>query len=279
MLVKEQATIQTYVDYLKLLTDMVPDSIRRHEKFLYRVQRALDKNILSVERGSEINQAILEVAAARKRAYNGGQEDKTGADLKFRLGKAVSYFVTWAHTENYLERNFYPKNPFHKPHMKDAYYQTPERLWFLYKYEGFDVKTTAIIRFLVDTGVRVSELIGVKITDIDFDKGVVSIFQNKVGRPKEVPVMEPTIKAIRKMIAERNVSSVWLFCVDKKGDGRKIEGSQLSTTAVRRRLDRWAKKLQFRINPHSFRHGIATIWYKAYGLVPTMKLLGHIDAK
>ncbi|HYE22670.1 MAG TPA: tyrosine-type recombinase/integrase, partial [Verrucomicrobiae bacterium] len=271
--------INGYIEYLKTLTDMVMDSIERHEKFLHRVEVALGKPILSVERGSEINEVILKIAATRKIAYNGGKPDPTGADLKFRLGKSVCNYVTWAHTENYIPRNFYPKNPFPKPHMAEAYYLEEKKVWLLYKYEGFDLKTKAIIRFLIDTGVRVSELCKIKLKDVEFESGKVSVYMSKVRRDKEVPIMLTTKETILQMLKERKIESEYLFCCERKGDGMKVIGAPLSTGAVRRRLRKWAVKFGFRINPHSFRHGIATIWFKKFGLVPTMKLLGHIDPK
>lgn len=272
-------TIKKYVNHLKTLTDMAEDSIRRHEKFLRRVENALKKPILSVERGSEINEIIYKIVSTKKNAYNGGKPDPTGADLKFRFGKAVAYYVTWAHTENFIPRNFYPKNPFPKPHMTEAYYLTEERIWFLYKYEGFDLKSKAIIRFLIDTGVRVSELCRVKIAHADFDKGVVSIYMSKVKRTKEVPIMESTVKSLKEMLKKRAVQSEYLFCIEKHGGYNKKNGEKLSTHAVRYRLKKIGDKIGFRINPHSFRHGIATIWYKKFGVLPTARLLGHIDLK
>jgi len=274
-----KASIKTYIDYLKSLTEMVADSIRRHEKFLYRVEAALGKPILEVERGSEINEAIYRVVANRKIAFNGGQVDPTGADLKFRLGKSVTYFVTWAHSENFIPRNFYPKNSFQKPHMTEAYYLTEEKIWFLYKYKGFDLKTQAIIRFLIDTGVRVSELCSVKLTDIDFESRILKIYMSKVRRYKEAPMMQDTVFTLKQMLAAREVESEYLFCVERNGDGRQKRGSAMSTGSIRRRLNKWGDKFGFRINPHSFRHGIGTIWYKRHGLLPTAKLLGHIDMK
>ena len=163
--------------------------------------------------------------------------------------------------------------------MIEAYYQKEERLWFLYCYEDFDLKSKVIIRTLINTAVRVSELVNMKVADIDFERGVVPVYMPKTRNWKEVPLYEPTIKAIKQMLEERTVESEYLLCVERRGDGRAKLGSKMSTGSVRRRLDRWAKRFNFRMNPHSFRHGIVTVWYKKLGLLAAAKLAGHIDLK
>jgi len=269
--------IANYIEFLKTLSETSPDSIKKHEKWLIRLQTELKKSILDVERGSEITQAIYAISYKRKIAYNGGTVD-TGEDLRFRLGQAAKYYVTWAYTENIIPRNFYPKNPFPKPHLRDAYYLTPEKIWFLYNYPNFDLRTKSIIKFLIDTGVRVNELCKVKLADIDFEKRTVLIFMSKVRRSKTVPLMHETVVTLQTMLEQREVKSEYLFCSEKH-QSPKQNGKPLTTHAVRFKLRYWGQKLGFRINPHSFRHGIATLWYKKFGLVPTAKLLGHIDYK
>lgn len=49
------------------------------------------------------------------------------------------------------------------------------------------LRDKAIIAFLADTGCRVSELLGVKLEDIDFERGIVLIPHLKVGLRKKCP--------------------------------------------------------------------------------------------
>ena len=113
----------------------------------------------------------------------------------------------------------------------------------------------AIMRILIDTGVRVSELVGIKLDDIDFETGSVRV-TGKGDRIRVVPLGQKTVEAIRRYLRARK-HHPW---------ARKPEvflGTQgpLTTWGVRMILrHRSAIAKVDGVHPHRFRHTFAHRW-------------------
>jgi site-specific recombinase XerD len=61
----------------------------------------------------------------------------------------------------------------------------------------------AIIRLMAETGIRLSEVIGLTAGDLDLDGGLVTIQRGKGGRGRVIPVGPATVAAIRTYLAAR----------------------------------------------------------------------------
>jgi len=119
----------------------------------------------------------------------------------------------------------------------------------------------AIIRVLVDTGVRASELIGLTLEDVDLSTQVASV-EGKGGRKRAAPYGIRTAEALRKYLKVRRrhplaarTSAFWL--------GRKgpLTVSGLAQLLERRGNDAGVDHL----HPHRFRHTFAHRWSAAGG--------------
>lgn len=121
-------------------------------------------------------------------------------------------------------------------------------------------RDTAILRTLIDCGVRIGELIGLRVEDVDLDQGVFLVV-GKGRRPRAVPFGAKTGEALRRYLRARmkhphtRLTALWLG----------VKGP-LSDSGVRQILDRRADDAKIpHIHPHQFRHTMAHAWLAAGG--------------
>jgi len=129
----------------------------------------------------------------------------------------------------------------------------------------------AILEFLYDTGLRISELLSLKVKDIDFKNRIVFV-KGKREKERVVPVGEKGIKAVEEYLKERtelNENSP-LFC------GKK--GKPLSERTVRRIVKKYSLLcgIPKRVTPHTLRHSYAThLLESGADIRAIQELLGH----
>lgn len=122
------------------------------------------------------------------------------------------------------------------------------------------LRDTAIIRLLLDTGMRCSELVGIELTDVDFALRAVTV-TGKGRRDRVVVFGEKPAEALRRYIRARNRrphrESPSLF-IGQKGP--------LTDSAVRQLLKRRGREAGVEgVHPHRFRHQFAHDWLSAGG--------------
>jgi len=262
--------IEAYLRYRREITFTSSLQIEKERRRLTRIQAHLEKPLLEAKTASEINDAIIRAAENRDLAHNGGRTDPQARDFKRRHGLAVVSFFRWAHGEGHIERNIFTQNPFRRPPPVDAYYQNDERLQKIWAAEWkFPLTDRVIIHLLFDTGIRVGELVKIKVEDLNLANCSVRVYQTKVERWKEPVFTEKTREIIEAYLEWRDEKSEWLL-VGKFG--------HMTDKNVRDRLARIGRKLGIRMNPHSFRHGMGTFWAK-HGATEAeiVRQLGHTD--
>lgn len=123
------------------------------------------------------------------------------------------------------------------------------------------VRDAAIIRLLIDSGMRRGELAGLQLADVDFDDNVAFVM-GKGRRPRSVPFSDKTALALRKYVRARSrhpkASSTEAFFVGKLGP--------LGGPGVEQMIRRRARRLGLEdVHPHAFRHAFAHSWLAAGG--------------
>jgi site-specific recombinase XerD len=129
--------------------------------------------------------------------------------------------------------------------------------------EGRDFESRrdmAVIRLFIDTGMRLSELAGIRVDDVDFDANVV-VVMGKGGRPRACPFGKRAALALDRYLRARSQHSdaerpeLWL------GHAGPMTVSGIRDIVVRRSE---AAGLEG-IHPHLFRHTFAHSWLSAGG--------------
>ena len=138
------------------------------------------------------------------------------------------------------------------------------------------LRDKAILEILYGSGMRVSELVNLKLEDIDFKYGTIKVF-GKGSKERIVPIGDYGLNAARDYLGKGRSSfnfsqenSAYLFF--------GVKGGRLGERSIRLLLDKYIKKVSFTLNisPHTLRHSFAThMLEKGADLRVVQSFLGH----
>ena len=136
----------------------------------------------------------------------------------------------------------------------------------------------AIIELFYSSGIRLSELVGLNIGDIDFIQGLIKV-RGKGRKERVVPVGDPALTVLREYLENRKeVSETLSYGGSKDPVFVGKSGARLSARTVARILDKMVlmSGLKRKISPHVLRHTFATHMMEAGAdLRAIQELLGH----
>lgn len=133
------------------------------------------------------------------------------------------------------------------------------------------IRDRAIMETLYSTGMRVSEVVGIDIEDIDYFNEVVKV-RGKGKKERLQPIGNHALDAIRSYLSKRGSDNKALF-LNKRG-------GRLTGRSVARMLEKYVKVagLSLNISPHTFRHSFAThLLDRGADLRSVQELLGHAN--
>lgn len=135
------------------------------------------------------------------------------------------------------------------------------------------VREKALVEFLYSTGARVTEVCGVKKTDIDFYKGEVIVL-GKGNNHRKVYLNARSKLLLGQYLASRNDDSEYLFVSERKPH------KPLKKEAIERvvRIIGERAELDRPLTPHLFRHTLATLMLqRGTPITEVQKILGHVN--
>ncbi len=130
----------------------------------------------------------------------------------------------------------------------------------------------AMIEILYATGMRISELVNLKLTDIDFNRSVLKVF-GKGSKERLVPYGEKAAEALRIYLEDRKK-------LDSKDVFLSNRGTRITRGAFWQRIKIYIKRenLKSSISAHTLRHAFAThLLNRGADLRSVQILLGHSD--
>jgi integrase/recombinase XerC len=137
----------------------------------------------------------------------------------------------------------------------------------------------AILELLYASGLRVSELVNLNLTDIDFENQTVRV-KGKGRKERIVPFGDHAKLALQNYLGVR--SELLLEAEQDKVDPMAVfmnyQGTRITTRSVGRMIDKYVKLCAeiHHISPHSLRHSFATHLLDAGADLRTIQeLLGH----
>ena len=143
------------------------------------------------------------------------------------------------------------------------------------------LRDRAMLETLYSTGIRVSELVGLELDDIDLPSEALKV-KGKGKKERVVPLGSHALAAIRRymdmMRGDARFPGVWADGKPRRPLFVNKHGGRLSSRSVRRKLDKYLKQvgLDPTISPHTLRHSFAThLLDNGADLRSVQELLGH----
>lgn len=135
------------------------------------------------------------------------------------------------------------------------------------------VRNRMIVLLLIYTGLRVSELVNIKLTDLDLLSRQLTIAWGKGMKRRQLPLKSEAAEAITNYIEtdrrkNKHVTSDYLILTGR--------AAKMDRDAVNRILQKIGQQLDIKIYPHKFRHTFCTrLLKKGVELTTVAKLAGH----
>jgi integrase/recombinase XerC len=256
--------IDKFLRYLEIERDVSPHTLRAYkkdlEKFFEYVKAELESIDMIDMRGfiaGQIRQGLNKTTVSR------------------RLGTLRSFFK-FLHREGYTKTN--PAklvSNLKVPKLLPRFLSVDDIFSLVEKPEGIGfipVRDRAVLELLYSSGLRVSELSGLNIDDLNVKGGLIKI-RGKGKKERIVPIGSKAIDAIKSYIIERMLL---------KSKDRALflnrAGARLTDRGVRRIVVKYAKALTIngQIGPHTIRHTFAThLLQGGADLRVIQELLGH----
>ena len=219
----------------------------------------------------------LDAAQVRTFAAAQHQHGLSGRSIA-RVLSAVRSFYRYLQRENLARHNpaldvSAPKAPKRLPRTLTADQAT--RLVEFAPETPREWRDRALLELLYSSGLRLAELVGLNVRDLDFGDGTVRV-TGKGGKTRIVPVGAPARAAVREWLARRagfvqnGEPALFVSERGKRMNGRRVEEI----------VKRWARRrgLEVPVHPHMLRHSFASHLLESSGdLRAVQELLGHAN--
>jgi len=139
--------------------------------------------------------------------------------------------------------------------------------------DGLTVRDRAILELLYSSGLRLAELVGLDLLDLDLDDRSVRV-TGKGNKTRVLPVGRRAVEALRIWLARRGE----IARADEQAVFVSQRGTRVAPRTVQQRLKVWVKRqgTSISVHPHMLRHSFAThLLESSRNLRAVQELLGH----
>ena len=138
-----------------------------------------------------------------------------------------------------------------------------------------DLRDKALLELLYATGIRVGELVGANLEDVNFEERLI-IIRGKGKKERLLPFGKKAEESLRVYISKRSLINKGR--IEEEPLFLNFRGRRLSVRSVERIVDKYLRKaaLRRKISPHSLRHSFAShLLSRGADLRVIQELLGH----
>lgn len=263
-------TIKLYVRYLRLERNLSPNTIEAYRNDLAHLEAFMMRNNLKLE---DVTLEQLHTFAASLHEY--GITPRSQARVLSGVRSFFRFLVLDGVVENDpTELLEWPSLPEHLPVVLTL--EEIDRIEDsidLSKAEG--ARNRAIIEVLFSCGLRVSELVNMKLSDLYLEDRVLLV-RGKGNKERLVPVSSKAIADLKRWFFDRNLMKI------KPGEDDYVflnrRGAHLTRTMILIMVKRQAEEAGIKktISPHTFRHSFATALLQGGADLRSIQaMLGH----
>lgn len=263
-------TIKLYVRYLRLERNLSPNTIEAYRNDLAHLEAFMMRNDLKLE---NVTLEQLHTFAASLHEY--GITPRSQARVLSGVRSFFRFLVLDGVVENDpTELLEWPSLPEHLPVVLTL--EEIDRIEDsidLSKAEG--ARNRAIIEVLFSCGLRVSELVNMKLSDLYLEDRVLLV-RGKGNKERLVPVSSKAIVDLKRWFFDRNLMKI------KPGEDDYVflnrRGAHLTRTMILIMVKRQAEEAGIKktISPHTFRHSFATALLQGGADLRSIQaMLGH----
>lgn len=269
-----EAFLKEYLTILRFEKNLSDNTTKSYENDLKKVICFLkDKNITDL---NNVSASILTSFFEHQREM--GIDSSTVA----RYMSSIKGFWDYLETNKYIEKNPTEKLVSVKKSRKLppvlSFYEVDKILNMPDTSDPLGLRDKAILELFYSCGLRVSELINLKINDLFFEDEVIRVL-GKGSKERIVPVGSSAVKWVNEYLAnsrprliKKSRSENYIFL--------NRRGSKLSRMWIWKIFDQYSKAagIKKEIHPHTFRHSFAThLLEGGADLRAVQEMLGHAD--
>lgn len=266
----EQAWLERFFNHLIHERNLSPHTVKAYRHDLERLVEFCDAGNISEWRALNGHQVRGFVSSGQRSGLG-------GRSLRRRLS-AVRAFYNYLLREAVLANNpalgiLAPKSGRRLPASLDV--DQMARLLDIKTTEGLACRDRALLELCYSSGLRLAELIGLDVRDIDLSDATVRI-TGKGNKVRVVPVGRYACSALRDWLKER----IKYTSEDEPAMFVGRYGKRLTARAVQLRVREWSRRqgMDTPVHPHQLRHSFASHLLESSGdLRAVQELLGHAD--
>jgi integrase/recombinase XerC len=266
----QMTTTQSVQIFLRALQgqNYSPKTLRAYGDDLNQFLGWVEKNRVDWETPTRLSRADIEgfmqyLAAQRMSGVT--RVRKLAAIRKFLTFLAENKILAGnpAHTVKGARREEKEPNILYKEQYKALLYEASD-----------NIRDYAIIQTFLQTGIRLSELVNLRVDDVDFEHRILTVRQGKGKKDRQIPLVDEAVKALRNYLRYRNTELIEdddIFFLAKNG-------TSLNVSTVKYLVAKYVKKAGIRkkVSVHTLRHTFGA--HKAdkhMSLATLQQLMGH----
>jgi site-specific recombinase XerD len=263
-----------FYEYSTFIRGYSPETIKRYKNIIRYY--CLFAHIETIEQVNEANVRAL--------FYHGRTERNWQSYSFITYPRSLMVFFRWCKEQGYIV-----KNPVEDIEMPKLEKRLPKKLTkqealklievvynYPYGYRYLRYRNHAIFATFIFAGLRKSELLRLRLTDVDIENQSIFVNQGKGSKDRVVPMSHTLAQSLKKYLDERkrlNKTCPQFFCALNRNMG-------FSDSAIRKLVDQMRKATGTKFTIHKLRHTFATLMLEGgCDIYSLSKMMGHSDIK
>ena len=266
---KKRDFVREYLSYLQVEKGLAKNSVESYERDLSKLKKWAEKNnfdLLKLTR-QDLREWLIDLAG-----------ENLSENSKRRIISALRGFYKFLQFDGHIKKN--PAEDIIAP-QKSAYLpkflnQTDMENLIAVPNVSTEIglRNRAILELMYACGLRVSEAVNLKLSDIDVDAGILTC-TGKGGKTRRVPMGKSAVEWLKKyLIVRREKENVEINNIFISFLGKPINRQEIFKF-----IKEYAKEIGLQdVSPHTLRHTFAThLIQNSADIRSVQQMLGHAD--